>query len=240
MPSMPQPLVHAEAAGPRGHERSLRSRDDVVTWAVAASLLAHALILGVASIWRSSPVPVPEINIPVALLSPEQYEAETRGRYVPVSPDKPAAAPTSGGPVPRTGKAGAPDDMIRPVRMLSAAALADSKSRQAREMLPTFEPIERSVQLCNIEAIEQVHAWMPAFNPERIVSYAMTELVIAGDAIHADGAAFFSGGNWYVMRFDCGLSVDHESVVSFAFSIGDPIPREAWQANNLPVGDNLD
>jgi hypothetical protein len=237
---MPQRLVQAETAGPGGHERWQRARDDIVTWTVAGSLLAHALILGLAANWRSSPIPDPEINIPVDLLSPEQYEAETRGRDVSSSLAPTPFAPSTGEPVNRTARADQPDDMIHPARMLSAAALAEPKSRQAREMLPTFEPTERSVQLCNIEAMEQVRAWQPAFRPERIVAYATAEPAIAGDAIHADGAAFFSGGKWYLMRFDCGLSADHESVVSFAFSVGPTIPREAWEAHNLPVGDDLD
>ncbi len=226
MPIVPEPSVQAAAALP-GEQVP---RDDLVTWAAAASLIVHALILIAASMWPSIPSPAPEIDISVELLSPEQYEAEIRGSEARVRPEIPAEVPTDEGA----------DDMIHPSRMLSAAALAGPKSAQAREMLPTFEPTERDIQLCNIEAMEQVHAWQPAFRPERIVAYAMAELAIAGDMIRADGAAFFSGGKWYAMRFDCGLSADHASIVSFGFRVEQPIPRAVWEAHNLPVGDDLD
>jgi hypothetical protein len=197
-------------------------RDDSVPRAAAASLVFHALALAVAMIWRGAAIPSPEVNIPVELLSPEQYEAATRGGSEAAANASPGNASTEPG-------------MIRPTAMLSAAALADPKSRQARAMLPHFDPTERTVQLCDLEAMEQVHAWKPALNPERIVAYATADLAIAGDTIRADGAAFLSGGEWYTMHFDCGLSADHAGVVSFAFKVGDTIPHDRWDADNLPT-----
>jgi hypothetical protein len=201
-----------------------RWRDTAVTWPAGASLVAHALVLVVAMAWRTS-FPPPEANIPVELLSPEQYEAATGADRGAVTEPKTLPA----------GKSIGPDEMIRPTAMLSSAALADPKSRQARAMLPHFDPTERSVQLCDLEAMEQVHAWQPAFKPERVVAYATAELAIAGDSIRADGAAVLSAGDWYTMRFDCGLSADHASVVSFAFKVGDAIPRDQWDSHNLPT-----
>lgn len=235
MPIIPERLAYVDA--PAGAERQSY---DVVAWAIAASLLVHALIYSVASLQRAVPVPVPDVNIPVELLSPEQYETETRPRDVPVGPVLPRAALTPGDSVAPTMGAVPPPEMIRPARMLSAAALASPGSRQVRAMLPTVDPTERSVQLCNIEAVEQVRAWNPAYRPERVVPYAMADLAIAGDAIHAEGAAVFSGGEWYRMRFDCGLSPDHRSVVAFAFSVGGTIPHQDWEAYRLPSGEDFD
>lgn len=215
MPIVPELSVGGAAALPGGQGRW---RNDAATWTVVASLFVHTLVLLVAMVWRSAPIPAPEVNIPVELLSPEQYEAETR----------------SGG---GTAPAPAVPGMIHATAMLSAAALADPKSRQAREMLPHIDATERSVQLCNLEAMEQVHAWKPDFAPERIVAYAMADLAIAGDTIRADGAAFLSGGEWYTLRFDCGLAADHASVASFDFKVGDTIPRDQWDAHSLPTAD---
>jgi hypothetical protein len=222
VPIVPELSADGAAALPAGQGRW---RDDAVTWAVAASLAFHVVVLAVATVWRMAAIPAPEVNIPVELLTPEQYEAATRA-------DNGAVASRS---VPPETPAAPGNDMIRPTAMLSASALADAKSRQARAMLPHFDPTERSVQLCNLEAMEQVHAWKPSFDPERIVAYAMADLAIAGDDIRADGAAFLSAGEWYTMHFDCGLSADHARVVSFAFKVGGPIPHDRWDAHNLPT-----
>jgi hypothetical protein len=37
------------------------------------------------------------------------------------------------------------------------------------------------------------------------------------------------------MRFECALSADHARVVSFAFKVGDAIPRDQWDSHNLPT-----
>ncbi len=188
---------------------------DFVTWALLVSLALH-LAAGLVIAWqRQMAAPPIEESVPVDLVTPEEFEAETR----------------PGGTVPVPALPG----MIHATAMLSAAALADPKSRQAREMLPHIDPTERSVQLCNLEAMEQVHAWKPSFDPERIVAYAMGDLAIAGDTIRANGAAFLSGGQWYTLRFDCGLAADHAHVVSFDFKVGDTIPRDQWDAHSLPT-----
>jgi hypothetical protein len=233
VPFVPQLSVEAATALPRGQERL---RDDAAVWAVAASILAHALVLGIASAWRSGSPPALEINVPVELLSPEQYEAETGNADVAISARAPQSSATTEPNVARLEEDNGQDDgMVHPTRMLSAAALADPKSRQAREMLPRFDPTERSVQLCNVEAMEQVRAWKPEFHPELIVSYATAELAITSDTIGADGAAFLSAGKWYAMRFDCVLARDHKSVVSFAFKVGGTIPPDTWEEHNLPA-----
>ena len=68
----------------------------------------------------------------------------------------------------------------------------------------------------------------------------MADLAIAGDTIRADGAAFLSAGGWYLIHFECGLSSDHRSVVSFAFNVGDTVPRDAWEAHNLPTANSVE
>ena len=46
--------------------------------------------------------------------------------------------------------------MIHASRLYAAAALSEPGSRQAREALPTLREDERILQLCNLEAMEQV------------------------------------------------------------------------------------
>ncbi|MCB1489526.1 MAG: DUF930 domain-containing protein [Bauldia sp.] len=117
--------------------------------------------------------------------------------------------------------------------MLSGAALADPRSREARETLPQLESDERMIQICGLEAMEQVHSWRPDFRPDALVAYALSDPTIAGDRIHANGAAFRSEGSWYEISFDCAVSPDHMQVQSFSFRVGDPVPQEEWEAHNL-------
>jgi hypothetical protein len=196
---------------------------DVVTWALAISLALH-VAFGLFVLWqRQAAIAPPEQeSVPVDFLTPEEYDAETRGA--------PPATPT-----PEPGRPAETRDagMIHATAMLSAAALASPKAAQARAMLPHFAPDEREVQICNLEAMEQVKAWKPGFDPERIIAYASSDVSVTADAVRTDGAAFFSGGQWYRLRYACGLS--GEKVVSFEFSVGDTIPPDQWDAHHLPT-----
>ena len=49
--------------------------------------------------------------------------------------------------------------MIVAKTMLSEKTLADPRSSQARRELATFADSERIVQLCNLEAMDQIEAW---------------------------------------------------------------------------------
>ncbi|PDQ18759.1 hypothetical protein CN311_23215 [Mesorhizobium sanjuanii] len=125
--------------------------------------------------------------------------------------------------------------MIRATEMLSARTLADPRSRQARADLATLASDERMVQLCNLEAMDQIRKWRADFQPERVVPYAMAEETISATSITASGAAFRSRRNWYALKFTCELARDGESVTGFAFLVGDPVSKEKWDELGLPA-----
>ncbi|HMB48189.1 MAG TPA: DUF930 domain-containing protein [Afifellaceae bacterium] len=83
--------------------------------------------------------------------------------------------------------------------------------------------------------MDQIHAWRDKLRPERLIAYAMAETKTSGHTMQADGGAFRSGGQWYNLRFRCGVTPDHEQVVSFEFRVGDPIPRGEWEKRKLPA-----
>jgi hypothetical protein len=83
--------------------------------------------------------------------------------------------------------------------------------------------------------MEQVRTWNPSFTPERIIAYATAEEVTAGDTIKAPGAAFLSAGAWYGLDYECVLSPGRATVEGFQFKVGDAIPRDEWDADNLPT-----
>jgi hypothetical protein len=216
------PVLAADSQGEFGRPGRVWRRPDFVAWALLVSLGLH-LAAGLVIAWqRQIAAPTLQESVPIDFVTPEEFEAET-GKSGAAAPEN-RTAPRPAGPA-----------LIHATAMLSQAALADPKSRQARAMLPHLDPTERSVQLCNLEAMEQVHAWKPSLQPERIVAYAMADLAIAANGIRADGAAFLSGGEWYTMRFACGLSQDHARVVSFDFTVGGTIPHDQWDRHSLPT-----
>ncbi|ADH89579.1 protein of unknown function DUF930 [Ancylobacter novellus DSM 506] len=125
--------------------------------------------------------------------------------------------------------------MIRPSRMLSERALADPRSRAARRALATLAGEERIAQLCDLEAMEQIHAWQPGYQPDRLVDYARADTRLRETTFTATGGAFRSHRTWYEVSFHCELDASLAKVVSFAFKVGEPIPREEWSALSLPA-----
>lgn len=119
--------------------------------------------------------------------------------------------------------------------MLSGKTLADPRSREAREILAQLADDERMVQLCSIEAMDQIHQWRQDFWPDRLVAYAKADTKISGDILQAEGAAFRSEGRWYDLKFTCELAPDHAKVAAFEFLVGDAVPTDEWEIYNLPA-----
>lgn len=168
--------------------------------------------------------------VSVSILSPRQF----REAVEPSAPAEPMSGPGALEPAP----AAAPiplreDGMVRPSTMLSGRTLADPRSRQARADLATFDATERRIQLCNLEAMDQVAAWRKDFRPDRVVAYATAEAVLEGRHLRADGAAMRSRRRWYALKFECDLAAADDQVVGFAFSVGDAIPRSRWSELGL-------
>ena len=63
--------------------------------------------------------------------------------------------------------------MITARTLHSESVLANPRSRGAREALKTLEAGERIEQLCNLEAMSQIHAWKAEFEPDRVVAFAL-------------------------------------------------------------------
>ena len=118
--------------------------------------------------------------------------------------------------------------------MLSGGALANPRSRKARQQLRTFSPDERIVQLCNIEAMEQLKRWKAGFVADHVVAYATADPSLTTTSIEAPGAAVHAGGQWYRLSFACTVTADFGRVAAFAFTLGRPIPQEQWEQDNLP------
>jgi Domain of Unknown Function (DUF930) len=217
-------------------------------WGLGASLGFHILI-GLALLLVVAPRPQvapPEGSVTVDVLTPQQFEAankppdaETRleppGR-MPPQPSFEGKTPELAR-VPESHPRAAGNGMIKATGLLSAKVLADPRSAKARKMLGELASSERIVQLCNIEAMEQVHVWKAEFQPDFLVAYAMADTKLSGPKLQADGAAFRSKRRWYNIGFNCEVTPDLKDVASFVFLVGDEIPESEWHDHNLSVDD---
>ncbi len=205
------------------------------------SLLLHGVLAALALFVFIPPSPqdTPEPGVEVELVTPEPAAAPAvapRPATVtqPVAPSAPENPVTPAPPERARSEAAT----IKPSRMLAGAALADPRSRKARQALPLLAMEDRAEQLCGLEAMAQVAAWNPAFKPDRIAVHAIADAQITEPVLRAEGAALHSGRDWYQMRFSCTLGADHLSVTGFEFQLGAAIARRDWARYALPASDH--
>lgn len=208
----------------------------------AGALALHLAALVAALQLGGVPVlqPPEEQAVETQLIGAREFEALRAPSRATALPEQ-AVAPQPAEPIPGGApsavapRAAPPDDMIRPSRMLSERALADPRSRAARRAMATLAGEERIAQLCDLEAMEQIHAWQPGYQPDRLVDYARADTRLRETVFTASGGAFRSHRTWYEVSFHCELDASFAKVVSFAFKVGEPIPREEWSSLSLPA-----
>ena len=203
---------------------------------VAASFLLHALVaIAIVTTWAAPPPPAPlEESIPVTMLTPAELDAllhPAPQEAAPPLPSETARLAPPATPVPETA-----GPLMHAATMLSVRALAEPRNRQARADLPKLNPTERMVQLCNIEALEQVARLRTDFTPEIVSAYAMKPLAIGPNSVEADGAAVRSGDDWYALRYRCRLAPGNGAVFAFDFLAGDRLSAERVEGLGLAVG----
>ncbi|WP_276120410.1 DUF930 domain-containing protein [Pararhizobium qamdonense] len=227
-------------------------------WSVSASLGFH-LLIGLALLFAVTPrrqAPSSQESVSVNVLTQQQFEAasspaaaQVQSQPAPQSQSQPQStsdavnAPQRETPVPAFEKL--PTDQLRPQvdamvqakHLQSAKVLADPRSAKARKAMGQLASSERIVQLCNIEAMEQVHLWKPTLKPDFLVAYAMADTELSGQKLKADGGAFRSKRRWYKIGFTCEVTPDLKQVVSFAFAVGSEIAKSEWADHNLTADD---
>ncbi len=199
---------------------------------VAAALFVHALLVltagrlvtarlqdpppeRIVTVHIIAQAPPPPVKVPdLANLPPET---------VPVTPQPAPDAPVDA------------DGLTPAVRTYAQDALADPRSREVRLALPLLAVDERLVQLCNLEAMEQVRLSGAGLEPEAVVAYAMAELEMGRFTLHARGAAFRVGRHWYNIAYKCTARSDYRAVTDFAYKVGDEIPRSEWASHYLAL-----
>ncbi|TAU84665.1 DUF930 domain-containing protein [Rhizobium leguminosarum] len=232
--------------------------DDGIQRGAAASFALHAiaiLLLLLLLPKAESPLPLPDDGLSVEIVPqaveslkmpepaktplPEQAKSEAAKPEAepaaPVANNPPAAAMPSVAPI--TAPAPKPMEFVEARQLFSDKVLADPRSRQAREALRGLAGSERNLQLCDLEALEQVRRAQPAMAPDALAPYAMAAEKVSGNWVKVKGGAFRSKRKWYNIQFKCELDAGSGKVVSFAFLVGDAIPQGEWQEHNLVADD---
>jgi hypothetical protein len=224
-------------AGRSTAEPSERPARRMPHWAVLASLALHVVLVAALSVSLADPyIPAPIKSVAVEILTSAQFDALVRPRPATSGSGDPGSLPVaspSGEPSPPDTAPLSSSAVIHPTEMLSQRDLARPQSRQAVAAMKTMSDEDRIDQLCAIEASAQIHAWRDDYQPDRLISFAMSGTRMDGDMLVADGAAFRSRRNWYHLAFRCGLTPDHTQIAAFEFQVGRPVPREEWEERNL-------
>lgn len=198
------------------------------------SVLGHATILVLLVIETPRPLTVAQqpVAVDVVMVTPSAMPAAP-----PATPQQVSVQPeVTGKPSPSSVRPARPSagGRVTATDYFAAAVLDDPRNRQTRETLSTLTSDERLIQICNIEAMEQLKRWKAGFVPNSVVPYAMADPVLSATFMEAKGGAVHANGKWYRLSFSCGATTDLSRVASFAFTLGRPIPQREWEQNSLP------
>ncbi|WP_170976594.1 DUF930 domain-containing protein [Rhizobium sp. FKL33] len=189
--------------------------------------------------------PAPPMEIVVSLVEAaakpaiivDEATAVEKAPQAAQSDDPPAKPlPTAEPPHPRQNLSNA---FRRAQDLFASAALADPRNAQAREALRTLAADERRIQLCNLEAMEQLRR-ASHVSADMVAPYAFQDLAIRADEIIADGAAVRAGRDWRRLRYRCAIGTAAEAPSDFVFALGDDIPKAQWSDHFLTADQPAD
>lgn len=141
-----------------------------------------------------------------------------------------ASAAAAGKPVEE--KAATPKPAVAPElkkarKLYSEAAVGGQAAVAAMGDIPREA---RVGQLCATELREQLRHATPRYNPMMLPAYRLR----IGNVLDVPQAAFRTPGDWYNVSFRCEVDDGGLKVVSFAFKVGEPVPRSEWKARKFP------
>lgn len=206
----------------------------ILTWAIQnfppKVLLPKTTAVEVTLIPRVRTTPVSEEN-PDTSAADEQIESkpvtprnkdQAIAREAAPSAEKAELVPLSSTGLPRVRQ------------IYSNKILASGDGAEAKSGLMKAYGDERWVQLCNLEALEQLANSGLEMEPVSVLSHIREPMTLKGNQITALGAAVFSKGNWFDLQFECWVKKDTLELADFAFQLGKKIPRAHWESLWLP------
>ena len=219
--------------------RSATATTSSILMTAPLSLAGHGvLLLGV--LWTLAPhqPPAPALRtVNVDLVTPEEFAAALAPAPGPAPEFEtpvpvPPAPPLAPQPPPPS------DGMVEATDFFAAGILADPANLEVRRNFPLLASSEQVVQLCNMEALEQLRLAGRLPVPDALVGYAFDGFSVRGTTLDATGGAFRSGGAWFHLRYRCTVAADVSAVSAFEYAIGDPIPESQWEEHFLNSDDD--
>lgn len=112
--------------------------------------------------------------------------------------------------------------------LFSGEITSDPAIKTAMRSLSRSDRID---QLCQTELRQQLIHSSTQYNPRWLPSFRLS----AGNVLDAKDGAFKNGSEWYDVRFRCEVDSDATRVVSFAYDVGDAVPRSQWKSRRFPA-----
>jgi hypothetical protein len=119
------------------------------------------------------------------------------------------------------------------VLVLGLCAPAVALDKRIKKQLMKLDPTVRLEQTCDTGAMEKIRKDKTPYRADRVVAYAFEQPQVGENMIKAPGAAFRSKGEWYRFSYECKTDSDNIEVRTLTYNIGDKIPRDQWEKNNL-------
>ncbi|MGB3335792.1 MAG: DUF930 domain-containing protein [Devosia sp.] len=201
-----------------------------VRWTLPASVVIHGGLLAAALLVAPQALPQPvQRVITVELVRQEPAP------LVPAAVAEVAAEPVAPALPVVPSQA---DGMTVATDFHAGAILADPANAEIRENFPLLAGGEQVIQLCNIEALEQLRLASPAVSADALVGYAFDSVSVTGGVLDAQGGAVRSGGRWFHFRYHCAVTPDIAGVSAFEYALGEPIPEDQWEEHFLNADDD--
>ncbi|HWU63461.1 MAG TPA: DUF930 domain-containing protein [Ensifer sp.] len=148
------------------------------------------------------------------------------------SPNQQAAASDSSTGKPKEEKAATPKpaeakEMKKANKLYSTQDVGGSLAILAMNGMPRPQRIR---QLCASQVSQQLAHGTPRYDPDIVVSASPKE----GNVLEMPRAYFRTREGWFEISYRCEVDNDASKVVSFAFRVGNSIPRSQWRALGFP------
>lgn len=179
------------------------------------------------------PVPAPKPAEPPTMLassnpSDTKVQLNDQPKDTPPATDKPTPdAKPQAKDGSATGKPGSARKLTQAKKIFSRKETADPLARLAMGMVPRDVRFDR---LCGTELVAQLQNGSPAFNPILFPRVVRPK----GNVFDLQDGSFRDAQGWHELSFKCEVDSEAMKVVSFAYSVGKPIPKSEWKSRGFP------
>ncbi|MDP9810246.1 hypothetical protein J2W42_003107 [Rhizobium tibeticum] len=120
-----------------------------------------------------------------------------------------------------------PTELTEAKTLFSQNMTNDPVARTAMGDLPRSA---RVAELCSSELRQQLIHSPSGYRPEMLPRAGLAQ----GTVLELNGVAFRASARWYDVSFRCEVDAGATKVVSFAYDVGNPIPKSQWKSRRLP------